>query len=67
MWQLIETAPKDGTDILIFEDPIIARAYWDTDPKDEGGQVWRMRGVWEYFHATHWMPMLELPKEKKDD
>lgn len=65
-WQPIEIAPKDE-DILVFEDPIMAKAYWDADPRDEGGQVWRIRGVWEYLHPTHWMSLPEPPTEKKDE
>ena len=59
-WKPIETAPKDGTDVLVFYDGIITvahcrRMYWhldfflgcDPDPPSS---------------PTHWMPLPEPPK-----
>ena len=66
-WQPIDTAPKDGTDVLVFEDPMMVGAYWDTDPRDEGGQIWRILGVCEYLHPTHWMPLPPAPLKKGDE
>lgn len=69
-WQLIETAPKDGREILIYgywegelhdtnDWPSIYHAYLDDD-------CYYIVGC-EYYGArvkcpTHWMPLPELPK-----
>lgn len=43
-WQPIETAPKDGTDILVYYEfatvPIVHIAYYDTDEHD----LWKDQG-----------------------
>lgn len=67
-WQPIETAPKDGTRILIYEpgEPeyygimtakwIDIYSVWNVAPS-EGGDIFPHE-----IHATHWMP-LPLPPE----
>lgn len=59
-WQPIETAPKDGTPILVWIDDHVAEVEWDED-----GWI----GVWEDIssssgddYPTHWMPLPEPPK-----
>lgn len=64
-WQPIETAPKDGTPILIYapRDELrpVREARWFT------ASAWR--GWWAYdgdrivreVSVTHWMPMPEPP------
>jgi hypothetical protein len=62
-WQPIETAPRDGSEILVYEsyDGFFV-ASWDQ--KD---QIWRCRvsgGALDnsYWHApSHWMPIPEPP------
>ena len=68
IWQLIDTAPKDGTRIILYrpsqedETPVIGR--WE---RPASGQ---RRGQWDYPyennykpHPTHWMPLPEPPTE----
>lgn len=59
-WQPIETAPKDGTEILLFVDPKPQVGAWHPKAKDWIDQSW------EYFFQgpgpTHWMPLPEAPE-----
>lgn len=64
-WQPIETAPKDGTRILVFGPycgglPIMATSKWLpwTEDRVEKG-CWYANGV----APTHWMPLPDPPKE----
>jgi hypothetical protein len=60
-WQPIETAPKDGTEILAVWCGKLMLALWNTEANnwqeysngdfDTGGEL------------THWMPLPEPPKE----
>ena len=71
-WQPIETAPKDGSDILVFfrgsqgnkSRQVIAM--WEDDKKD----VQTYDGFWIDAHVgeiipnvTHWMPLPEPPHD----
>ena len=57
-WQPIETAPKDGTEVLVYAPPyaglgdIICRAAWHDDA---GWCVDELREV------THWQPLPDAP------
>jgi hypothetical protein len=75
-WQPIETAPKDGTAILVYgADPCVYAddygcrapyfvAYWDNSDTDE--PIWRYASYdGGYYGAcykpTHWMPLPDPP------
>lgn len=72
-WQPIETAPKDGTRILLFDGMGIAIASWwvpdptdfdDDDDFDEPLPGWCVESAEcvEFWHEpTHWMPLPEPP------
>jgi hypothetical protein len=54
-WRPIETAPKDGTEVLAWEDSA-EKLFYEED-----------MGAWvdhEYieYHPTHWMPLPEPPE-----
>jgi hypothetical protein len=60
-WQPIETAPKDGTKIIVYRpnaeyQPIVGVDYWSK----ELGNVWANSN--EHRQPTHWMPLPEPPK-----
>jgi hypothetical protein len=66
MWQPIETAPKDGTPVLIWSNGRLYDALWDEDeynPETEeftGGWKARWAEIDSYSvsvkNPTHWMP-----------
>ncbi len=69
MWQPIETAPKDGTPILIFS----AERCTSCPPKTAGmGTAYWCGGYWgitNQFYPlrhkpTHWMPLPEPPQTR---
>jgi len=71
-WQPIETAPKDGTRVLLFhdggpsEDPCMLVGLWDeTRPEKHYGTKWAC----EWYSAFNvypicWMPLPPPPGEK---
>lgn len=73
-WQPIETAPKDGTEIIAMymhiDTQIVHNAFWleDEEGKDTGwwsydkSEVSRVQ-LDDYWTPTHWMP-LPPPPEK---
>jgi hypothetical protein len=65
MWQPIETALKDRTEVLVFipdwggyaDNPRIVSAYWsDVGWTDNGAAFCGLDG-----DPTHWMPLPEAP------
>ena len=77
-WQPIETAPRDGSKILIFCNEEIYAAYWDSefksewdDEKDDSFYVgaWTDNAILSFayeetnsYEPTHWMPLPAAPK-----
>ena len=64
-WKPIETAPRDGTSILVFTDRGVFEAtfvsYWEFAVANYHGCLCCSgRGD----NPTHWMPLPEPPKEK---
>ena len=60
MWRLIETAPKDGTEILAWSsrDGTFV-VFWH-----QGAWLWTSHDLDgdEELNATHWMPLPEPPQ-----
>jgi len=67
MWQPIETAPKDGTEILAYygqegRGQILILA-WDENWWGPGNGDWVLNGEKDYATPTHWMPLPAPPIE----
>ena len=59
-WQPIETAPKDGRDLLIFGSGGIVIGWWD-----DSCRYWCHQDLYlSIDEPTHWMP-LPLPPDKQ--
>ena len=64
-WRPIETAPKDGTEVLVFVppnrlsvNPFVAQA------RNPTGAQWWARRVGS-IKPTHWMPLPDPPEEER--
>ena len=59
-WLPIETAPKDGRSVLLYQDGSIETGFW---------YVGSLYQHWECFKGimdpTHWMPLPKPPTEQK--
>lgn len=68
-WKPIATAPKDGKEVIVYEESscgghwINIRYY--SEEGDKYGRHWRMDGDWS--NPTHWMPLPEPPKSEVRD
>lgn len=63
MWKTIDSAPKDGTNILVYTYEIITCAFWCSDYKS-----WRLSIAGSYAEEddvdpTHWIPLPKPPEE----
>lgn len=68
-WQTIETAPKDGTRILLYprvnqrtgECTITVARWWQ--PARAGKGFWIHDGTCTLKHPTHWQPLPAPPSD----
>ncbi len=61
-WQAMQTAPKDGTVIILYGcdndlGVMVAMAWWDSEVRG-GDWIWAYDG----YEPTYWQPMMALPK-----
>lgn len=66
-WQSIETAPKDGTEVLVYDAGMIEagmstiqQAYWHRDRRYLSGGEWRVSAL-HRSEPSHWMPLPSPP------
>lgn len=68
-WKPIETAPKDGTPILVYDpnpwlDPYsVITVSWDTQRKCWSEITGELYAI---YYPTHWMELPEKPKGFKE-
>lgn len=70
-WQPIETAPKDGSWVLVFEPsdyaPQVHVVRWGTPEWSGGDETWVTMALgpnpdtYDADDATHWMPLPSSP------
>ncbi len=62
IWQGIDSAPKDSSEILLYGSRGQAVGYWDDD---EGSWItdYRGKGNFDFVAATHWMTLPAPPTE----
>ena len=58
-WMPIDTAPRDGTEILVARGRQAGVAFWRHDR-------WNLGGVMYFDKPTHWQP-ISLPAPPEDD
>lgn len=76
-WRPIETAPKDGSAVLVWPPTwrgVISVARWDTDyrTRGPGNPYWRRIDAHAVMDSrnnppTHWAPLPAGPAEATDD
>lgn len=68
-WQPIETAPKDGTHVLVSDDGVVSEAWFDAEA--HGGGWYLANRHWtdgpgpDQIFPTHWQSMPRPFAEKK--
>ena len=63
-WKKIETAPKDGTWVLVCNENYYypeTAAYKTYHPNAQGKPTWRAKGMGTKINPTHWMPLPDKP------
>lgn len=65
-WMPIETAPKDGTRIIIWRDHRVCLARWRTLDGDNGyWDEWSVPMKRLTVPPTHWMPLPSPPTKER--
>jgi hypothetical protein len=69
-WLPMDTAPRDGTVVLIASDGEVSGGYWD-DGLDEDGEFYHPASWWAFdaqecgpVEPVAWQPYPDFPKEK---
>lgn len=62
-WKPIETAPKDGTEIVALVSGVPYIVSWTTHGKQHAEPWWRDREGYGLTEPTHWMPLPDPPGE----
>lgn len=65
-WRLIETAPRDGTAVIINVDDTVGEAYFSASDDHHEGWWWANTSWGDYWadkagNPTHWLPLPSAP------
>jgi len=60
-WQIIDTAPRDGTAILLWFNDGIVVAHWHAATDGHAGAWWDRNDEWTFEHPSHWQPLPDPP------
>lgn len=62
-WQTIDTAPRDGSQILLADHLVASDGYFELFSNNNKGS-W----IWPYVlrTPTHWMPLPTLPPKQEE-
>lgn len=60
-WRPIETAPRDGSPVLVFDGEHYAVGYW----APEIGEWWVSKKMRTTMLGTHWMPLPAPPETEE--
>lgn len=75
-WQPIETAPKDGTKVILYNGNRAASAQWfdkfEKCENDQFPQTGWFEGISYGYHCffyspTHWIPLPEPPNQESNE
>lgn len=69
-WQSIETAPRDGRDILLTDgDNVQQASWWVNEWMIHIGESSHSHVTWNFVcePPTHWMPLPEPPSETAEE
>lgn len=63
-WQPIETAPRDGTRVILAWDGVRVGYFLDNSASIKPWSGWKVPSMetWPKGQPTHWMPLPEPPK-----
>ena len=63
-WKKIETAPKDGTCVLVCDENYYypeTASFRTYHPNAQGKKTWRTKSMGTKVNPTHWMPLPAKP------
>lgn len=63
IWQPIETAPKDRTEILLYRDGVVYHGWWGKQSSGRNGWIHERGWFPTASLPTHWMPLPPPPLE----
>lgn len=69
-WQPMATAPKDGTEILTYENGYIIKnnfIHIKGTKKHPEMKTWNVHSIHPHTQPTHWMPLPQPPESKNND
>jgi hypothetical protein len=61
MWQTIKTAPRDGTDILVYAECFCLVVSWDDEAAPSHPWITADGPSYSFGLFTHWMPLPTPP------